>query len=387
MIPNPGPSLRDLFLSFLRLGATAFGGPSMVVYIQRLAVDRKRWMDERTFTDGVALCQAIPGATAMQTAAYVGLRARGAAGAGASFVGFALPAFLLMTALSALYRHTHDLPSVTATFSGLQAITVAIVANATVVFGRAALRTWTNRLIMAGAAVLFLDRVHPITVILLAALAGFVFVRPGDSPGPAADGRPRIPFPAKALLILLASAAAGAALLAVFRPDLLRLAALMMKIDLFAFGGAFASIPLMYHEFVGVHRWMDGPTFLNGIVLGQVTPGPIVITATFAGYWMGGLFGALVATAAVFLPSFTMVISLAPYFDRFRASPYFRKVITGILCSFVGLLLSVTAHFSGNVHWDMAHALMAGAAFVALLARADILWVVVAGAIVSALAL
>jgi chromate transporter len=387
MTPHTGPSLRDLFLSFLRLGATAFGGPSMVVYIQRLAVDRKRWLDEKTFVDGVALCQAIPGATAMQTAAYVGLRARGAAGAGASFAGFGLPAFLLMTSLSILYRHTHDLPSVIATFSGLQAITVAIVAYATVVFGRAGLKTWTNRLIMAGAAVLFLDRVHPITVILLAALAGFVFVRPGVAPGPAADDRPRIPFPARAFLIILTSAAAGAILLAVFRPDLLRLAALMMKIDLFAFGGAFASVPLMYHEIVGVHRWMDGPTFLNGIVLGQVTPGPIVITATFAGYWMGGLLGAVVAAVAIFLPSFSMVIGLAPYFDRLRTSPYFGKVTTGVLCSFVGLLLSVTAHFSSNVQWDPAHALIAGAAFAALLARVDILWVVVAGAIVSALAL
>jgi chromate transporter len=376
-----------LFLSFLRLGATAFGGPSMVAYIQKLAVERKQWLDERTFVDGVALCQAIPGATAMQTAAYVGLRARGASGAGASFVGFALPAFLLMTALSILYKYTHDLPSVIATFSGLQAITVAIVANATVFFGRAALKTWPSRVIMAAAAVLFWLRVHPIAVILLAALAGLVLVRPGASPDRSPEDCPRAPSPAKPLLILLGAAAAGAIVLAVFRPALLGLAALMMKIDLFAFGGAYASIPLMYHEIVGVHRWMDGPTFLNGIVLGQVTPGPIVITATFAGYWMGGVLGALVATIGIFLPSFLLVIGLAPYFDRLRASPYFRKVITGILCSFVGLLMAVTLHFSGNVHWDLPHALIGTAAFAALLVKVDILWVVVAGTIVSALAL
>jgi len=95
----------------------------------------------------------------------------------------------------------------------------------------------------------------------------------------------------------------------------------------------------------------------------------------------------LVATVSVFLPSFTLVIGLAPYFDRLRSSRYFGKVIAGILCSFVGLLLTVTLRFSGNVPWDLPHALIAGAAFAALLAKVDILWVVVTGTIISALVL
>jgi len=95
------PSLGNLFLSFLKLGATAFGGPAMVPYIGNLAVERKRWISDQTFRDGVALCQMIPGATAMQTAAYVGFRARGVSGAAASFIAFGLPAFLLMVGLSA----------------------------------------------------------------------------------------------------------------------------------------------------------------------------------------------------------------------------------------------------------------------------------------------
>lgn len=387
MTSNPRPSLPDLFLSFLRLGATAFGGPSMVAYIQKMAVERKHWLDEKTFLDGVGFCQTIPGATAMQTAAFVGLRARGAVGAGASFVGFGLPAFLLITALSALYAHTRDLPVVISTFSGLQAITVAIVANATVFFGRTTLRTWASRIIMTGAAVLFWFGLNPIIVILLAALAGLVLVRTGASPTRPRSDRSSASFPAKPLLFLLGAAATGALLLAVFRPALLDLAALMVRIDLFAFGGAFASIPLMYHEIVEVRAWMDGPTFLHGIVIGQVTPGPIVMTAAFAGYWLGGLLGALVATVSVFLPSFTLVIGLAPYFDRLRSSRYFGRVIAGILCSFVGLLLTVTLRFSGNVHWDLPHAILAAAAFVALLIKVDILWVVVAGTIVSALVL
>src|SRR4030067_1780409 len=93
---SQSPSLSHLFVSFLRLGATAFGGPAMVAYIRKMAVEKNHWLDEQSARDGVALCQTIPGATAMQMSAYVGLRARGVAGAAASFIGFGLPACLFM---------------------------------------------------------------------------------------------------------------------------------------------------------------------------------------------------------------------------------------------------------------------------------------------------
>ena len=92
---------------------------------------------------------------------------------------------------------------------------------------------------------------------------------------------------------------------------------------------------------------------MNGIVLGQVTPGPIVITATFIGYLLGGPFGGVIATLGIFLPSFTAGSGISPYFDRLRTSPYFNKIIGGVLCSFVGLLLTVTIRFALNVHWDL----------------------------------
>ncbi|MBU4176541.1 MAG: chromate transporter, partial [Proteobacteria bacterium] len=121
---TPSPALSRLFAVFLRLGTTAFGGPAMIAYIRELAVERELWLDQKTFRDGVALCQTIPGATAMQVAAYVGLKVRGVRGAITSYLGFGLPAFLLMTALSVLYSRTHSLPAVVAAFSGLQAIIV-----------------------------------------------------------------------------------------------------------------------------------------------------------------------------------------------------------------------------------------------------------------------
>jgi chromate transporter len=161
------------------------------------------------------------------------------------------------------------------------------------------------------------------------------------------------------------------------------LAAVMFRIDLLAFGGGFASVPLMFHEIVEARSWMDAQTFLNGIALGQITPGPIVITATFVGFLLYGPLGATVATISVFLPSFLIVTGITPYFDRLRRSIYFSRAIGAILCSFVGLLLTVTFRFASNIPWDIPRALLAIAAFIALLLKTEIIWIVAVGMVVS----
>jgi chromate transporter len=181
----------------------------------------------------------------------------------------------------------------------------------------------------------------------------------------------------------LGATAVGFLLLFLIDRHLFDLAALMSRIDLFAFGGGFASVPLMFHEIVEVRAWMDGTSFLDGIVLGQITPGPIVITATFVGYLLRGPLGGLIATISVFLPSFLILVAIVPYFDRLRKSPYFHNAMGGSLCSFAGLLMTVTLRFAGNVQWDLPRILLASAAFVALLRKIDILWVVGIGTILS----
>ena len=387
--PAPGvggsPSLLLLFASFLRMGLTAFGGPAMVAYIRKRVVGQKHWLDPDSFHAGVALCQAIPGATVMQLAAYIGLKLRGVRGAMCCYLGFGLPAFLLMLALSMAYSRAHALPAVISVFSGLQAVVVAIVANATVSFGKTALTHWKHGLIALVAAGLFGLKVNPILIVLLAALLGLLLNgRPPASRKAAPTGR--MEPTTRPLLFLLLVSGAAFTLLFIFSSDLFRLALLMSKIDLLAFGGGFASVPLMFHEFVEVRAWMDGPTFLNGIVLGQFTPGPIVITATFVGYLVYGFWGAIVATGAIFLPSFLILIGVAPWFDQLRSSPWFTRAIDGILCSFVGLLFSVTIGFALNVTWDWPHLALAAAAFAALFFKVDILWVVLAGTAISAFA-
>ena len=379
------PSLIHLFASFLRLGVTAFGGPAMIAYIRKMAVEKKHWIGEQSARDGVALCQTIPGATAMQMTAYVGFRARGVAGAAASFIGFGLPAFLFMMILSALYARTHTLPAVVSIFNGLQAIVVALVANATLSFGKTSMKNWRNIINAIIAAGLFGLKVNPILVIIIAAFLGIILYNKQPL-SPAVDTMEKAHAPKYLLLILLVTAIGFTAFYFLDR-KLFDLATLMFRIDLFAFGGGFASVPLMFHEVVGVRSWLDGPTLLNGIALGQVTPGPIVITATFIGYLIKGPLGGVIATICVFLPSFMIVVGIVPYFDRLRSSPYFKKVITGILCSFVGLLLTVSIRFALDIPWDVPRILLSGTAFVALILKVDILWVVLIGTVISLIVL
>jgi len=377
---TPKPSVVGLFSAFLRLGLTAFGGPAMVAYIRQMAVEKKRWLPADSFDSGVALCQAIPGATAMQTAAYVGLRVRGVIGAAASFVAFGLPAFVLMLLLSALYTRAYDVPGVFPAFSGLQAIIVALVANATVTFGKTSLKRLPHVLVALLAAALFGWKASPFLVIILAALLALVFIPPSIEPAVFVSSRQPMPQTAKQALVLLVGAAFVFLGLWIVERRLFSVAALMFRIDLFAFGGGFASVPLMFHKTVEVRHWLDGPTLLDGIALGQITPGPIVITATFIGYLLAGFAGAVTATLGVFFPSFLMLVATAPYFDRLRTWPQFIKMISGSICSFVGLLLTVTVRFADGVTWDWAHLLLAVAAFVALRLKANALWIVLGGA-------
>lgn len=379
------PAFILLFTSFLRLGITSFGGPAMIAYIRRMSVEQKRWLDDETFRAGVALCQFIPGASAMQMAAYVGLRARGIAGAAVCYIAFGLPAFLLITVLSALYEETQELPITISLFSGLQAIIVSIVAYAAFTFARSYLDRSRDFAVAAIAAVLFISGISPFLVILLAAFAGLVINRDLQGDLPAIENRPAAIKTTKNLLplsIISCCAGLGFVILYIFQRDLFELAVSMFWVDLFAFGGGFASLPLMLNEVVVVRSWMDYQTFMSGIALGQITPGPIVITAAFVGYMVQGPVGSVVAAMGIFLPSFLILVGTVPYYDRLTRSSRFNRAIHGLLCSFVGLLVSVAFSFAFNMTLDLAHIIMSAAAFL-LLFRMDIMWIVLLGAGIS----
>ena len=380
---NGKPSIRNLFFSFLRLGLTAFGGPAMVAHIRELSTQRNQWLAENDFKNGVALCQSIPGATAIQAAAYVGLRIRGISGALAAYIGFGLPAFILMLILSVLYTRFNSLPKFISLFNGLQVIVVAIIINATYSFGRNIANNYRSVIVALLSALLLWLGISPFMVIVGAGILGMALFRVSISSTSVYYGKKEIQWNAKQIIGLLVTFSICLAGLYFINSKLFNLAAVMLKIDLFAFGGGFASLPLMLHEIVINRGWLDSKTFMDGIALGQITPGPIVITATFVGYLVYGIPGALVATIAIFTPSFFMLITVAPFFDRLKNSVYFIKAIDGIFASFVGLLLFVCIKFAMAVPWDFIRILLGLAALTALLRKVDILYIVPVGAVIS----
>jgi len=381
---NEKPSIRNLFLSFLQLGLTAFGGPAMVAHIRELSTERNQWLDKNDFKNGVALCQSIPGATAIQTAAYVGLRVRGISGALAAYIGFGLPAFIFMLLLSVLYAQFNGLPKFISLFNGLQVIVVAIIINATYSFGKDITNNYKNILIALLAAISLWFGLSPFIVIIVAGILGMALLKVAASTSTTVTSETKeTPQNTKQIIGLLVTFLICLTGLYLLSSILFNLAVVMLKIDLFAFGGGFASLPLMLHEIVNNRGWLDSKTFMDGIALGQITPGPIIITATFVGYLVYGILGAFVATIAIFTPSFFMVITVAPFFDRLKKSIYFTKAIDGIFASFVGLLLYVCIKFTIVVPWDIIRVMLCLAALTALLRKVNILYIVPIGAAIS----
>jgi len=375
--------MKDLFLSFFRLGLTAFGGPAMVAHIRELSINRHNWIDADDFKNGLALCQSVPGATAIQMAAYVGLKVGGVMGALASYVGFGLPAFILMLTFSILYTRYNNLTEIISLFGGLQVIVVAIILQALYTFGKSNIKTVKSAVIALLSAVLFWWGISPFMVVAGAGLAGVILFQKALASASSLTRPKEMQWEARKIIFLGLILLSALVVLYAVDAALFSLATIMLKIDLFAFGGGFASLPLMLHEIVIVKGWMTSGTFMDGIALGQVTPGPIVITSAFVGYIVQGFAGAVVATIAIFTPSFFMVVTIAPFFDRLRTSPYFAKAIDGILASFVGLLIYVLIKFALAIPWDVVRIILGLATLAALIRKVDILYIVPAGAVLS----
>ena len=385
--PSVRPSLAILFIRFLRLGLTAFGGPAMVAYIREMAIRKEGWLTPEGFKQGVAICQTIPGATAMQVAAYVGLRVHGTWGAIAAYLGFGLPAFVLMILFSALYQQTRDLAVVMSIFNGLQVVVVALIAHAAFHFGRTTVREWRDALLALAVAGFLFFGGNPVLAIGAAAVLGCFLYKDKDLKGTNPTPQPQSRSFAELLPALLLGAVLVLGVVLLFAVDrqLAVLAVMMAKIDLFAFGGGYGSVPLMFNEVVMGKQWMTSQTFMDGIALGQVTPGPIVITATFVGFLQAGLPGALVATIGIFAPSLLLLTAAVPTFDRISHNRTFQRAMHGVLVSFTGLLLSVCLRFGMAISWDIPRVLIVAAALLALWRTVDILWIVLAGTLVSAI--
>ncbi|GAB6037933.1 chromate efflux transporter [Fundidesulfovibrio butyratiphilus] len=374
----PKVPLATLFGTFLRLGLTAFGGPAMVWHIRALAAERRRWITEEDFRLGLSLCQMIPGATAMQVAAFVGFRLRGLAGALAAFVGFGLPAFGLITALSFFYFRYQNVGWILATFASLKTVVVAIIASAALDFVRKYTACFMDALIGFGSACGVLLQVPPALIVVAATLLGAVAY--GDAPAAACGAQASAPANQRnACFRLLAGLGLLVGLLAAYSTDLAGLALRMMRVDLFAFGGGFAALPMMLHEVVRNAGWLTEKTFLDGIALGQITPGPIVITSAFVGYAVQGVVGAAAAAIGMFAPSITLLVWAVPRCDSLLGSAAFRRALRACLATLGGLMAAMVVVLARPVAWSPANIGLCLCAFGALRLRVDILWVVLGG--------
>lgn len=370
--------LLALFGAFFRVGLTAFGGPAMIPHVRSMVVQRYAWLSEQNFRQGMAVCQMIPGATVMQIAAYTGLRVRGLAGALSAFMGFGVPALVLITVLSALYFRHQDVDWILATFGGLQVLVVAIITSAALDFVRTYTTSWLDALIGLAAAGAILLHVHPALIIIVAMLLGLYVYRGRVMTAEATPTclaiREKWAF---GRLCGILSVVLG--LLWVFAPELFALMVRMMRVDLFAFGGGFAALPMMLHEVVLNAGWMSEKTFMDGIALGQITPGPIVITSAFVGYAVHGLTGAAVAALGIFSPSMLILVWAVPHCDRLLGSAHFRRAMRASLATLGGLMAATAVTLALPLSWSLGSGVLGLTAFVALRRKIDVLWVVLVG--------
>lgn len=372
------PSTLDIFVSFLKLGLIAFGGPTAIAYVREMVVDKKKWMDEKSFNNGVALSQIIPGASVMQVAAYVGLSIRGIAGAFAAFIAYVLPAFFMMLFLTIGYLYLKSIPETVSVFEALRIVVVSLAANGTLNFGKKSVKGIKDIFLLSVAAFMFILKFSPFIVIFIAIIIGFLMYR---------DNLTKLSFKIsiskgklkiyKYVFYILLGVVLFNLSLWMINPSLFSLSILMMKVDVFAFGGGYGSVPFMLHEVVDIHRLIDAKTFMDGIALGQITPGPIVITATFVGYLVGGFIGSVVSTISVFTPSFIILLSIAPIFDSLKDNPVFKNVFHSILVSFVGLMVAVTIRFALSIDWTLPAIIIGIMSFLALYKKYNILLVII----------
>jgi chromate transporter len=395
-------NFAEAFFFWLKLGFISFGGPAGQISIMHTElVERRRWISERRFLHALNYCMLLPGPEAQQLATYIGWlmhRTWGGIVAGALFV---LPSLAILIALSWVYIRFGDLPAVAGIFYGIKPAVTALVLHAAHRIGTRALK---NRWMWAIAAAAFVaifafDTPFP-AIVAAAALIGWlgsrrapqVFALGGNlagahsSYGPALidDDTPTPPHArfSRAHLLRVLAVGAGLWLAAMgalvaaqgWQGTLAQMGWFFSKAALLTFGGAYAVLPYVYQGAVEHYGWLTGPQMIDGLALGETTPGPLIMIVAFVGYLGAGTAGALVAAFFTFLPSYVFIFAGAPFVETTHGNLKFSAPLTGITAAVVGVIVNLALFFAWHVFWpsgwdgrfDWISALVGGAAFVAL---------------------
>lgn len=357
-------SLKDLTLYFLKLGTWGFGGPvALVGYMHRDLVEKKKWISEEEYKEGLALAQLAPGPLAAQLGIYIGFVHYGLLGATLTGLAFVLPSFIMVVLLGMAYKLYSGLSWMQAIFYGVSAsvigiisisaykLTVKSISKFTLPAMRANWLLWILYLI--GVVITVITQREEVLLFILTGVIYMIIKVPPQW----ARRNPVLPS------FLLAGLVFGES----GNNELVKIGLFFLKAGAFVFGSGLAIVPFLHAGVVQEYGWLTESEFVDSVAVAMITPGPVVITVGFIGYLVSGFPGALVAALATFLPCFLFTVILAPSFKRIAQNNSVRAFVEGITASVIGALVGSVIIIASRSIVDVCTALIALASISSLL--------------------
>jgi chromate transporter len=327
-LPDTRGPIREAVLYFLRLGLLGFGGPvALVGQMERELVTERGWLRKEQMREVIAVCQSLPGPLAIQVGVFIAYLRGGFWGAWAGGWAFILPNFVIVAALGALYVHFGALQPVTAIFYGVSPAVIALILHSCYRLAKLGMEDWLQWGI-AGACFL-------VTVILQSEVA-LLFIGAGTLGALYYGTLWRRPPSTSALLVVIPVAPVASS------PLLGKILFFFLKAGALTFGSGLVIVPFLQQGVVQEHGWLGEREFLIAVAIGMISPGPVVITATFVGYLVAGFWGAVAATVGIFLPSFILVLVAAPILQRHRANRNVQGFVKGAYAAAIGTILGAS---------------------------------------------
>ena len=373
---------------FLKLGAMSYGGPAIMGVMQQEIQTRRNWVSRERFVEGLALVNMLPGPLAAQLSIFLGYSRLGWLGGVLGGVCFILPAFFIMLGLTMIYSRFGAIPAMRGVFYGLSPVVIGIFAVATYRLGKSAIKDLKQVLIaIVSAAVVALTPFGLVPTMVLAGAVG-VALYASRFWGTAAAIAGALLFTVRfwggawlpAMSWLSADAPAGTS-----APTLWNLGVFFLKVGTFTFGGGLAILAFVQEQVVNQLHWLSPTEFLDGLALGQLTPGPIIMLAAFVGYRVAGVGGAAVSGAAIFLPSFVLILSAVPALDRVKRIRWMSAALKGISPAVIGMIAAALFAMLPHAVLDVTTVVLTLATVVAIVAwRVSPLPAMAAGGVVGA---
>ena len=327
----PRVRIRDLVLYYLRLGTLGFGGPvALCGQMERELVQERRWLTKDEMRETIAVCQSLPGPLAIQVGIFISYIRGGFWGAWAGGWAFILPNFVIVVALAALYVHFGGLSLVTAIFYGVSPAVIALILHSCYRLAKLGMEDWLQWVIVAICFV--------VTVAVQAEVA-LLFVGAGIL-GVLYYGTLFRARPASSSLTLLAVWPVSTSVAPAAQGSILgKLLLFFLKAGSLTFGSGLVIVPFLEKGLVQHTGWLDERQFLVAVAMGMLSPGPVVITATFVGYVVAGFWGSVISTIGIFLPSFLLVLIVAPILLRYRTNRNVQGFVKGAYAAAIGTIL------------------------------------------------